>query len=139
MSDRNRDLRELPKAHLHLHLTGSMRPATLLELAALHGVRLPDALTSPAPPRLDTTDERGWFRFQRLYDIARSVIRTPDDVRRVVLEAVQDDAADGSRWLELQVDPSGYPGFGGLTPFLELMLDAAQRATERTGVGVGLG
>ncbi|MDQ1539443.1 MAG: adenosine deaminase [Actinomycetota bacterium] len=133
-----RDLRTLPKAHLHLHFTGSMRPGTLLELAAAHGVRLPNALTSAYPPRLSTTDARGWFRFQRLYDTARSVLRTPDDVRRVVFEAAQDDAAEGSGWLELQVDPSGYPGFGGLTPFVELMLDAARQAQASTGVGVGI-
>ncbi|MCZ9338260.1 adenosine deaminase, partial [Streptomyces sp. TRM76130] len=42
--ERVRDVSELPKAHLHLHFTGSMRPATLLELADKHGVRLPDAL-----------------------------------------------------------------------------------------------
>ena len=28
------------------------------------------------PPHLSGADERGWFRFQRLYDIARSVLRT---------------------------------------------------------------
>ena len=133
-----RDLRTLPKAHLHLHFTGSMRPGTLLELAESHGVRLPNALTSAYPPRLSTTDARGWFRFQRLYDTARSVLRTPDDVRRVVFEAAQDDAAEGSGWLELQVDPSGYLGFGGLTPFVELMLDAARQAHASTGVGVGI-
>jgi adenosine deaminase len=135
-----RDLSALPKAHLHLHFTGSMRPTTLLELAATHRVALPEALTAAGvrPPRLRTTDERGWFRFQRLYDIARSVIRTPADVRRVVLEAAQDDAADGSCWLELQVDPSGYPGFGGITAFLELVLDAAKEASRVTGVGIGI-
>ncbi|CAM5687961.1 putative adenosine/adenine deaminase [Streptomyces badius] len=40
-----RDVRLLPKAHLHLHFTGSMRPTTLLELADKYGVHLPDALT----------------------------------------------------------------------------------------------
>src|SRR6266545_1564931 len=103
-----RDVRLLPKAHLHLHFTGSMRHTTLVELAEKHGVRLPDALRHQWPPRLSAADERGWFRFQRLYDIARSVLRTPDDVRRLLREAAEDDAADGSRWLEIQVDPSGY-------------------------------
>ena len=32
-----RDLRTLPKAHLHLHFTGSMRHSTLVELADEHG------------------------------------------------------------------------------------------------------
>ena len=68
-----RPLDALPKAHLHLHFTGAMRHSTLVELAAERGVHLPDALVSEWPPRLSGTDERGWFRFQRLYDIARSV------------------------------------------------------------------
>jgi adenosine deaminase len=115
-----------------------MRPATLLELAAHGGVRLPDALASGHPPTLSTADERGWFRFQRLYDVARSVIKREADVVRVVREAVEDDAAEGSGWLELQVDPSGYPGFGGVTAFLELVLDAARSAAAATGTGVGI-
>jgi adenosine deaminase len=134
-----RDLRTLPKAHLHLHLTGSMRPSTLLELADRHGVRLPDSLTSGKPPELSTADDRGWFRFQRLYDIARSVLRTPEDVRRVIREAAADDAAEGSGRLEMQIDPSSYaPRLGGLTPTVELLLDAAREAESATGVSVGI-
>ena len=98
----------LPKAHLHLHFTGSMRHATLLELAERDGIPLPDSLVSEWPPELSAADEKGWFRFQRLYDVARSVLRTEDDVRRLVREAAEDDVRDGGRWLEIQVDPSGY-------------------------------
>jgi len=129
----------LPKAHLHLHFTGSMRHATLVDLAARHGLHLPEALTAEWPPQLSASDERGWFRFQRLYDIARSVVRTAGDVRRILLEAAQDERAEGSGWLELQIDPSGYAGrFGGLTPMLELVLDAAAAAQDATGVGIGI-
>src|SRR6185437_4042328 len=81
-----RPLAELPKAHLHLHFTGAMRHSTLVDLAREHRVHLPEALGEDWPPRLSGTDERGWFRFQRLYDIARSVIRTEADVRRLMLE-----------------------------------------------------
>lgn len=134
-----RPLDALPKAHLHLHLTGSMRHSTLVELARQHRVNLPEALAADWPPRLSGTDERGWFRFQRLYDIARSVIRTEADVRRLLHEAALDERAEGSGWLEIQVDPSGYAArFGGLTPVVELMLDAAAVAADRTGVGIGV-
>ncbi|WP_035848102.1 adenosine deaminase [Kitasatospora azatica] len=132
-----RDVRALPKAHLHLHFTGSMRPATLLELAEKHRVKLPEALSSGRPPRLRATDERGWFRFQRLYDTARSVLRDEQDIRRLVRETAEDEVADGSRWLEIQVDPTSYaPRLGGLIPALELILDAVREASAATGVGI---
>jgi len=135
----SRPLHTLPKAHLHLHFTGSMRPGTLLELAARYGVRLPQALRTASPPQLSTEDARGWFRFQRLYDIARSVVRTEADMRRIVLEAAEDDRAEGSGWLELQIEPTSYAAhLGGLHPTLDIVLSAAGEATERTGVGIGL-
>lgn len=134
-----RSLAALPKAHLHLHFTGSMRHSTMLELATREGISLPEALVEDWPPQLSAADEKGWFRFQRLYDVARSVLRTEDDVRRLVLEAAEDDVADGSRWLEIQVDPSGYATrFGGITAFTDLVLDAVRDATERTGLGMAV-
>ncbi|MBO3747205.1 adenosine deaminase [Streptosporangiaceae bacterium NEAU-GS5] len=134
-----RALDTLPKAHLHLHFTGSMRHGTLIELAAEQGIHLPDALVEDWPPKLRATDERGWFRFQRLYDIARSVLRRPEDVYRLLREAAEDEHAEGSRWLEIQVDPSGYASrFGGLTPTLELFLDAADQAAESASIGMAV-
>src|SRR6478735_7630761 len=130
---------DLPKAHLHLHFTGSMRVETLRELAEKHGLHLPDALMTSWPPRLSARDERGWFRFQRLYDAARACVRDESDMRRIVREAAQDDAAEGSRWLEIQVDPTSYAPFvGGITPALEIVLDEAAAASreEQTSVAV---
>jgi len=134
-----RDLRALPKAHLHLHFTGAMRHRTLLELAERDGIHLPEQLVADWPPQLSAADEKGWFRFQRLYDVARSVLRTEDDVRRLVREAAEDDVRDGGRWLEIQVDPSGYAArFGGLTAFTELVLDAVAEASRATGLGMAV-
>jgi adenosine deaminase len=116
-----------------------MRHTTLLDLATRDGIVLPEALVEDWPPRLSAADEKGWFRFQKLYDVARSVLRTEDDVRRLVTEAAEDDVADGSRWLEIQVDPSGYAArFGGLTAFTDLVLDAVRDASERTGLGMAV-
>jgi adenosine deaminase len=132
-----RSVAALPKAHLHLHLTGAMRHSTMVELAREHGVKLPPALSQDAPPELSTVDERGWFRFQRLYDVARSVLRRREDVYRLLREIAEDEKNDGSGWLEIQADPSGFAArFGGITAFTELLLDAAARAEQATGVGI---
>ncbi len=116
-----------------------MRHQTLIELAERDGIHLPEALVEGWPPQLSAADEKGWFRFQRLYDVARSVLRTEGDVRRLVLEAAEDDVSDGGRWLEIQVDPSGYAHrFGGITAFTDLVLDAVRDAADRTGLGIAV-
>ena len=112
---------------------------TLIELAATHGIRLPEAFGADWPPLLRGTDERGWFRFQRLYDSARAVLRTEADVRRLITELALDEKAEGSGWLEFQVDPSGYAArFGGLTAFTELVLDATATAASAAGIGMSV-
>ena len=139
MTVASRDLADLPKAHLHLHLAGAMRPATLLELAADQGRRLPPELVDPAGARLDVTARRGWSRFQRLYDAARDVITGPEQVRRLVREIAEDERAAGSGWVEVQVDPSSYAArLGGLQATVELVLDAMRDAERATGVGMAL-
>jgi adenosine deaminase len=122
----SRDLRELPKTQLHLHLTGAMRPATLLELAGRHGIAVPPPLASGAGT---------WAAFQDRYDASRATLRTPADIARVIAEAAADDAADGCRWLEIQVDPTSYaPVLGGLEAALEAVLAGAAAAPIPVGV-----
>lgn len=133
-----RRLEDLPKAHLHLHFTGAMRPTTLFELATEKGVRLPANLLDNHPLHVPA-DRRGWFRFQRAYDAARSLVRSEDVMRRIVREAAEDDAAEGGVRLEMQVDPTSYAPFvGGITPALEIILDEAKAATRETGVEVAI-
>lgn len=133
-----RDLDLLPKAHLHLHFTGSMSIPTLRGLAEKSGIELPAELTDATALEVEA-DRRGWYRFQRQYDIARRVVTSEAAMRTIVAQAARDDAAEGSRRLELQIDPSSYAPFvGGLTEAIEIVLDEARQASDETGVQVAI-
>lgn len=115
-----------------------MRVSTLASLAQTHGLHLPDALLDDDPLHVPA-DERGWFRFQRLYDAARACVRSEADMRRIVDEAAFDDASEGSGRLEIQVDPTSYAPFaGGITPALEIVVDAARSASLAHGIDIGV-
>ena len=132
------DLGSLPKAHLHLHFTGSMSIPTLVELADRRGMELPPKLVDGVA--LDVPyNKRGWNRFQHLYDVARAAVRGEAALRTVVQRAAAEDAAEGSRRLELQVDPTSYASsVGGLQEALEIICDEAKRASAEVGIQVGI-
>lgn len=123
-----RDLRALPKAHLHLHLEGAMRPSTLRELASGHG------MAEPA-----VSGFTSFTQFLELYDAACAVLHTPDDLRRLVREVAEDAAADGAVWVEVHSNPALHrERLGEDEDVLALVLAACAEATEATGVGMGV-
>lgn len=123
-----RALATLPKAHLHLHLEGGMRPKTLQELADHYGMPVPE-----------TRGFGSFVAFADMYLAACQVLRTPDDLRRLIDETADDALADGAVWVE----PAFYAPFhvdrlGPVEGIVELVLDAAADAARRTGVGMGI-
>jgi len=123
-----RDLLALPKAHLHLHAEGGMRPSTLSERAEHYGVALPAV-----------GDYHSFTEFAALYLAACNVLRTHDDLRRLVRESVEDAATSGAVWLELGMRPTIHRGkFGGDADVLETVLEEARSAGRDLEVGVGI-
>jgi adenosine deaminase len=122
-----RPLVELPKAHLHIHLEGAMRPGTLNELCRSQGTPVP-----AIGARYSTFAD-----FQTLYVVARSALRTVDDLVRLVTEVVEDAAADGAVWIEPAVNLIEHRSLGRDEFILETLVEAGRRATAATGVGVG--
>jgi adenosine deaminase len=87
-------VRRLPKVELHRHLEGAARSATVLELAARHGIVLP----VDDPEAL--YDFRDLEHFIDVYGLVCSVYVTEDDFRRLSYEALTDAAANGVRYIE---------------------------------------
>jgi adenosine deaminase len=123
-----RDLIGLPKAHLHLHLEGSARLPTIVELAERDDISLAD-LT-----RFSTLPE-----FVERYLVAVSTITRPDDLERICYELLVDEAAQGVRWCEPMVTPQFYePAFGTIDEVWALMRRGFDRAAEETGIAWGV-
>ena len=96
----------LPKAELHLHLDGSVRPSTVLELAKAAGVVLPvDDL-----PQLETylrapDDCPSLVAYISYFQLPIAVMQTPSALERVTYELCEDLHADGVRYAEIRYAP----------------------------------
>ena len=121
------DLKTLPKAHLHLHLEGGMRPSTLAELATEHGMEMP------------VVSGFGSFSvFAEMYVTACEVLQRPEDMVRLVDETADDAVEAGAVYIEPAIYlPHHIDRLGPPEDLLELILEASRAATERTGVEIG--
>lgn len=96
-------MRTLPKAELHLHLDGSMRPQTAVELAAEAGqtFSLDDAVSRLVGP-VRCRDQAELLTF---FDLPISLLQTPTALRRVTAELVESLADDGITYAEVRWAP----------------------------------
>lgn len=133
-----RDLRTLPKAHLHIHLEGAMREATLTELCAQYDIE------RPADTKYQKFDNFGGFL--EMYWAACDSIRSRDDLTRLIMEVAEDAAAEGVWWIEPPFDADRYSDLRKGSPFQlfetqeegwHFALEAAEAASKATGVGIG--
>ena len=91
----------LPKAELHVHLEGTAPPALIRRLAQRNGLPVPEGV-------FRSEDEFEWsdfLHFLRTYDLAASVIRTPEDYRDVTYEYLASCAAEGAVYVEVIASP----------------------------------
>ncbi|MFI6775741.1 adenosine deaminase [Nocardia sp. NPDC050412] len=100
-------IRQAPKALLHDHLDGGLRPATVLELAADCGYDdLPaDKETELAAWFRDAADSGSLELYLETFAHTVAVMQTPEGLRRVARECAEDLAADGVVYAEVRFAP----------------------------------
>jgi adenosine deaminase len=125
-----RDLARLPKAELHIHLEGSMRPETVRELADRQGRPVPASLGA-----------EGWARFRdnlhfiEQYTALCGLLGGLDDFRRVGYELCQDLAAQDVRYAEVVFSPSQHAArIGDWFGPIEAVLDGFAAGERAFGV-----
>ena len=98
-------LRAAPKAELHLHLEGSIQPATVLQLARRNGRSLPAD---------DVDGLRRWFRFRdfahfiEVYVAISECLRLSEDFELIVVGLATDLARQNVRYAEVTFSPSTF-------------------------------
>jgi adenosine deaminase len=95
----------LPKAELHVHLDGSLRPATLIELAQSARVNLPSKDPVEVARFMKADGVRDLTEYLERFALTIAVLQTPEALERVAYEMVVDAGADGVRHLEVRYCP----------------------------------
>jgi len=97
------DLRSLPKAELHQHLDGSMRPETAVELAA--AIELPLTLEQARSGMIGPERCRDQAALLEFFDLPIALLQTTEALERVTAELIDDMLADGIRYAEIRWAP----------------------------------
>jgi len=99
-------IEKLPKVDLHRHLEGSLRLQTMRDVAREHALSLPIDLSALSQlVQVQPDDSPTFANFLAKFDTLRMFYRTPDIIRRVTREAVEDAARDNIKYLELRFTP----------------------------------
>jgi adenosine deaminase len=127
----------MPKAELHLHLDGSLRVDTAIELARTRGVDAPrdwggmwSALVAPERC-LDQAD------LLRAFDLPIALLQDAEALERAAGELVEAKSADRVRYCEIRWGPLLHVERGlGLADGIAAVIRGGQAAAERTGIEV---
>ena len=95
----------MPKPELHVHLDGSVRPATLIALAREQKIKLPTMEVAALTRLMQVSDARNLVDYLSKFEITLSVLQTPEALERVAYELVEDGVADGVRYMEIRFSP----------------------------------
>ncbi len=127
-------IRRAPKALLHDHLDGGLRPSTIVDLAREHGYH--------GLPTTDVADLERWFRrgadrkslelYLETFAHTVGVLQDRDAIIRVAAECAEDLAADGVVYAEVRYAPELSVERGlSLDDVVEAMLEGFRIGSDR--------
>jgi adenosine deaminase len=126
----------LPKTDLHVHLDGSLRIETILELASEQGVKLPADTREGLLGAMNCGVRTGSLvEYLKAFDITLRVLQTEGSLVRVAYELCEDAAQENVRYMEIRYAPMLHTQKGlRLTAVVEAVLSGIARAREELGI-----
>lgn len=126
----------LPKTDLHVHLDGSLRLATILELADAQGVDLPANTEEGLRDALHCGRHAGSLvEYLKAFDTTLEVMQTEDALYRTAYELAEDAASENVRYMEVRYSPMLHTRHGlRLTAVVEAVLAGLWAAQNDHGV-----
>jgi adenosine deaminase len=130
----------LPKIELHRHLEGSLRLSTLQDIAQQFNLPLPHDGSLAALVQIQRNEPLTFANFLSKFTPLRQFYQSPQVIKRVVREAIEDAAADHILHLEMRFTPvalSRVRGFD-LAEVMDWVIESAASASRDFGITVSL-
>ncbi len=129
----------MPKAELHLHLDGSLRVATALDLARTRAVEAPTTWTGMSDALIAPMPCRDQAELLRAFDLPIALMQDAEALERITAELVETKAADNVRYVEIRWGPLLHVARGlSLADGIGAVCAGAAAGAARTGIAVRL-
>ena len=99
-------IEKLPKTDLHVHLDGSLRLETILELAQKDGIELPAHDAQGLRRAMNLGENCGSLvEYLKAFDVTLRVMQTAESLTRIAYELAEDAAKENVRYMEVRYAP----------------------------------
>jgi adenosine deaminase len=129
-------IEKLPKTDLHVHLDGSLRLSTIIDLADKQKVELPARDEDRLRAAMNLGQNCGSLvEYLKAFDVTLRVMQTADALTRIAYELAEDAAKENVRYMEVRYAPMLHTRRGlKLTAVVEAVLEGLRAAQEKYGI-----
>jgi adenosine deaminase len=129
-------IEKLPKTDLHVHLDGSLRLSTILELGERHKIDLPARDEDGLRAAMHLGQNCGTLvEYLKAFDVTLRVMQTEESLRRIAYELAEDAARENVRYMEVRYAPMLHTRRGlKLTTVVESVLEGLREAQDKLGI-----
>lgn len=129
-------IEKLPKTDLHVHLDGSLRLETILDLARRDGIELPADDADGLRRAMHLGENCGSLvEYLKAFDVTLRVMQTAESLTRIAYELAEDAAKENVRYMEVRYAPMLHTRKGlKLTSVIEAVLEGLRAAQKEHGI-----